>query len=75
MRCSNRCTRVIRASSQHPKPKVVLPDSDLEHAAEQLGAVGDYPSYMDDQLLLKNSLPLPSMGRALAVDDALDDPW
>lgn len=53
----------------------VLPDSDLEHAAEQLWVVGDNPSDMNDQLLLKNSLPLPTVRGALAVDDALDHPW
>lgn len=52
----------------------VLPDSDLDHAAEQLWVVGDYPSDVDDQLLLENSLPLPTLGRTLAVDDSLNHP-
>lgn len=53
----------------------VLPDSDLEHSAEQLGVVGDDPADVDDQLLLENSLALPTVSRALAVDDALDHAW
>lgn len=53
----------------------VLPDSDLEHSAEQLGVVGDDPADVDDQLLLENSLAFPAVGRALAVDDALDHAW
>lgn len=53
----------------------VLPDSDLEHSAEQLGAVGDDPADVDDQLLLENSLALATVSRALAVDDALDHAW
>lgn len=60
---------------KHPEPEIVLPDSDLEHATEQLRVVGDNPSNMDDQLLLKNGLSLPTVSRALAVDDALDHPW
>lgn len=69
-----KCTRVVRHHCHHPEPDSVLPDSDLEHAAEQLWVVGDNPSDMDDQLLLKNSLPLPTVRGALAVDDALDHP-
>lgn len=53
----------------------VLPDSDLEHATEQLWVVGDDPSDMYDQLLLKDGLLLPTLSQALAVDDALDHPW
>lgn len=51
-----------------------LPDSDLQHAAEQLRAVRDDPSDVDDQLLLQDGLPLPTVRGALAVDDALDHP-
>lgn len=53
----------------------VLPDSDLEHATEQLRVVGDDPADMYDQLLLKDGLLLPTLSQALAVDDALDHPW
>lgn len=52
-----------------------LPDSDLDHAAEQLRVVGDNASDVDDHLLLQNSLPLPTIRGAFAVDDALDHPW
>ena len=55
-------------------PSSSLPDSDLEHAAEQLGVVGDDPSDVDDQLLLQDGLPLPAARGTLAVDDALDHP-
>lgn len=48
------------------------PHADLEHAAEQLGAVGDGPADVDDQLLLDDRLPLV-VGVAL-VDDVLDHP-
>lgn len=50
-------------------------DSDLDHAAEQLRVVGDNASDVDDHLLLQNSLPLPTIRGAFAVDDALDHPW
>lgn len=59
----------------NPEPQFVLPDSDLQHATEQLRVVGDNPADMDDQLLLKNSLPLATVRGALSVDDALDHPW
>lgn len=52
----------------------VLPDSDLEHAAEQLRVVGDNPSDVNDQLLLQHGLPLSTSRGAPAVDDALDHP-
>lgn len=64
-----------RAAAAIPEPDCDLPDSDLEHSAEQLWVVGDNPSDVDDQLLLKNGLPLPTMKGAFAVDDALDHPW
>lgn len=51
-----------------------LPDSDFQHAAEQFRVVGDNPPDVDDQLLLKDGLPLPAVNGALAVDDALDHP-
>lgn len=73
--CFNNCTRVVRGVQPSQTLNCVLPDSDLEHAAEQLRVVGDNPSDMDDQLLLKGGLPLPAMRGALAVDDALDHPW
>lgn len=53
----------------------VLPDSDLQHSAEQLRVVGDDPADVDDQLLLENSLTFPTVSRALAVDDALNHAW
>lgn len=49
---------VIRAAI--PEGRHVLPDSDLEHAAEQLRVVGYNPADMNDQLLLENSFPLSS---------------
>ena len=57
-----------------PLERHCSPDSDLEHAAEQLRVVGDDPADVDDQLLLQNRFPLGSARRALAVDDALDHP-
>lgn len=54
---------------------LVLPDSDLEHSAEQLWIVGDNPADMDDQLLLQNSLPLPTRRAAFVIDDALNLAW
>lgn len=48
------------------------PHADLEHAAEQLGAVGDGPAHVDDQLLLDDRRPLV-VGVA-RVDDVLDHP-
>lgn len=62
-------------SYNHPESEFLLPDSDLEHAAEELWVVGDNPSDMNDQLLLQNGFPLIAVRRALAVDDALDHPW
>ena len=66
---------VVRHHCNLPEPDCVLPDSDLDHAAEQLWAVGDNPSNVDHQLLLKNSLPLLTIRGALAVDDTPDHPW
>lgn len=57
------------------EPQSVLPDSDLEHATEQLWVVGDNPSDVNDQLLLEDGLALPALRGTLAVDDALDYPW
>lgn len=51
---------------------LLLPDSDLEHAAEQLRVVGDDPADVDDQLLLEDGLSLCAVAAALAVDDSLD---
>lgn len=68
-------TSIEVVSKLIPEPiDSVLPHSDLEHSAEQLWVVGDDPSDMDDQLLLQNSLALPTGRAALAVDDALDHP-
>lgn len=51
-----------------------LPNSDFQHATEQLGVVGDDPANMDDQLLLNDSLPL-IMGVTLIIDDVLNHSW
>ncbi|TNN68367.1 hypothetical protein EYF80_021420 [Liparis tanakae] len=61
--------------SNHADSEFAVPDSDLEHAAEQLWVVGDNPSDMNDQLLLQHGLPLPTLRGAPAVDDALNHPW
>lgn len=50
------------------------PNSDFQHATEQLGVVGDDPANMDDQLLLNDSLPL-IMGVTLIIDDVLNHSW
>lgn len=68
-------THQFRGPMQQRRPESVLPDSDLEHSAEQLRVVGDDPSDMNDQLLLEDSLPFAAVSRALAVDDALDHAW
>lgn len=49
-----------------------LPDTDLEHAAEQFWAVGDDPADVDDELLLHHGLSL-AVRAALPVNDVLDD--
>lgn len=73
--CCMRKSQLVELLELQIQPGIVLPDSDFEHAAEQLGVVGDYPADVDDQLLLEDSFPLPALGRALAVDDALDHSW
>lgn len=50
----------------------LLPDADLEHAAEQLGVVGDDPADVDDELLLQHGLSL-AVRTALPVNDVLND--
>lgn len=50
------------------------PNADLEHAAEELGAVGDDPAHVDDQLLLNDRLPF-IMGVALGIDNVLNHSW
>lgn len=51
---------------------MTLPDADLEHAAEQLGVVGDDPADVNDEFLLQHGLSL-AVRTALPVDDVLND--
>ncbi len=51
-----------------------VPNTDLQHATEQLWVVGDDPANVDDELLLQHGLSL-AVGAALAVYDVFNDPW